>query len=161
MWRLGERGDDVRIVTVGYTLLGRAARLSDKAVKRNLESLAQKLAIDVLAGEDQQKRLGHTYRVYGFRRILERRREAGLTRVVLSGHAVHLSGDVSSGDESGPSGDVPTGVSGDVPSMPSGDGAPGVLGIKKEDKKEACPLCSGTGWTKERKPRRCACLWEK
>jgi hypothetical protein len=94
-------------------------------VKRNLQSLIQKLAIEVIAEEDTRKRQGRTYRVYSFRRILERRREAGLTRVVLSGHAVKLSVDQRSGDGTSMDGSSTMGVatpsSLDAPSIPSLD----------------------------------------
>ena len=71
----------------GVSVLGGfqwAARLamSDKAAKRNLGYLREKLAVDVLRTGDAATRTATTYRVYSFKAILERRRAAGLQFVV-------------------------------------------------------------------------------
>jgi hypothetical protein len=67
-----------RLVSIGYERLADAARLHWTNVKKNLRNLETKLAIEAIAPENSGQRIGKTYRVYSYRAILERRRNAGL-----------------------------------------------------------------------------------
>ncbi len=83
LWRLGSPdGTETKRITIGWIPMGRRAGMSDKAAKRNLGYLREKLAVDVLRTGDAATRTATTYRVYSFKAILERRRAAGLQCVV-------------------------------------------------------------------------------
>lgn len=83
LWHLGVLdGPDTKRITMGHIRLAQAANLSDKAVKRCLAQLVDKLAIEVMADEISASRTGHTYRIHSFKSILERRSAAGLRCVV-------------------------------------------------------------------------------
>lgn len=96
LWRLGA-GDtaEYRDVTAGWDVMARAARMSDKAAKRNLTSLIAKRSIDLIAPEDSSIRRGRTYRVYSYEVTLERRKAAGLIYVVRDKgvHFVNAAGE--------------------------------------------------------------------
>src|SRR6476469_8748401 len=83
LWRSGsDQPDGSRVVCAGYSILARMTRLAVKTVKRNLESLRKKLAVEPIAAEIAHTSTGRTYRVYSFRQILQRRRTSGLNRVL-------------------------------------------------------------------------------
>jgi hypothetical protein len=160
MWRLGARGDDVRMVRAGYRTLAKAAHQSDKAVSRNLETLEAKLAIETTAPEDTHHRVGRTYRVYSFRAILERRRATGLEWVRRYRNAVSLSTVDTQSTVDGmvnPStvdvqstGTMDTQSTGtvDMQSTPKGS----------EEREGKCPRCGDTGWIVYQGQRRlCGC----
>lgn len=73
--------DAPRILTGGYDQLSALSGLYWSAVKRNLHSLQAKLAIETIASENSNERVGRTYRIHSASAILERRRNAGLTLV--------------------------------------------------------------------------------
>lgn len=107
MWAAGRpehpRPDAPRILTGGYDQLSSLSGLYWSAVKRNLQSLQTKLAIETIASENSNERVGRTYRIYCAAAILDRRRNAGLTLVrrwrgsveLLSGDTVSAAGTVS------------------------------------------------------------------
>lgn len=83
LWHLGVLdGPDTKRITMGHIRLAQAANLSDKAVKRCLAQLVDKLAIEVIADEISASRTGHTYRIHSFKSILDRRNASGLQFVV-------------------------------------------------------------------------------
>lgn len=82
LWRLGSAVNEHREVTIGWDAMGRAARMSDKAAKRNLNQLTGKLAVELVAKEDSARRVGRTYRIFSFDQILARRKAAGMEYVV-------------------------------------------------------------------------------
>jgi hypothetical protein len=67
-----------REVTAGYRQLAHLANLNDKTVKYALQSLIQKLAIELIAEEHVASRTGRTYRVFSYEQILAKRNRAGL-----------------------------------------------------------------------------------
>jgi hypothetical protein len=73
---------DTRRVTMGWDRMARKAGMSDKAAKRNLTLLIEKLAVDLIASEVSATRTGRTYRVYSYAAILERRAAAGMLYVI-------------------------------------------------------------------------------
>jgi hypothetical protein len=80
LWNLGgpaERADAFREVSIGYDKLAALAGGSKPHVKRLVEALQRKLAIEVVGAENSGARRGKTYHVYGAAEILRRRREAG------------------------------------------------------------------------------------
>lgn len=79
MWSNGkETGSRSREITAGYRQLGHLANLNDKTVKYALQSLVEKLAIQVIAEEHVASRTGRTYRVFSYEHILATRNQAGL-----------------------------------------------------------------------------------
>jgi len=82
MWSNGrEAGSGSRQITAGYRQLAHLANLNDKTVKYALQSLVEKLAIQVIAEEHVASRTGRTYCVFSYEQILARRNQAGLVWV--------------------------------------------------------------------------------
>ncbi|MBV8071607.1 MAG: hypothetical protein JO270_16980, partial [Acidobacteriaceae bacterium] len=80
LWAQGREVDtDTREIRIGYRELANSIhpRIHRNRSRNNLESLRKKLAIDSVGREDANG-TGRTYRVYGYKTILKRRREAGL-----------------------------------------------------------------------------------
>jgi hypothetical protein len=67
-----------REITAGYRQLAHLANLNDKTVKYALQSLIEKLAIELIAEEHVASRTGRTYRVFSYEQILSKRNRAGL-----------------------------------------------------------------------------------
>ncbi|MFT4114455.1 hypothetical protein [Silvibacterium sp.] len=83
LWRVAnEETENSRLVTIGWDRMGQRAAMSNKAAKRNLKSLIKKLAVEILIAENSNLRIGRTYRLYSFKEILRRRKNAGLIDVV-------------------------------------------------------------------------------
>jgi hypothetical protein len=88
LWRSGvpdatmTNNPDTKRVTMGWDRMARKAGMSDKAAKRNLTLLREKLAVELIASEDSATRTGRTYRVYSYAAILQRRAAAGMLYVV-------------------------------------------------------------------------------
>jgi hypothetical protein len=88
LWRSGvadvsvTNDPDTKRVTMGWDRMARKAGMSDKAAKRNLTFLIEKLAVDLIASENSATRTGRTYRVYSYTAILQRRTAAGMLYVV-------------------------------------------------------------------------------
>jgi hypothetical protein len=89
LWRLAERRGSTgmdRIVSAGYHEIAKEARLSVNSVKSNLAGLRLKKAIEGISSKISQS--GTSYRVFGYREVLERRKAAGMT------HYVKMNGSV-------------------------------------------------------------------
>lgn len=71
-----------RTVRMGYAELSARTRLSRKTVGRLLQSLKAKLSIETLDEHRSGDLVPKTYRVYSYREILDRRREAGMEFVI-------------------------------------------------------------------------------
>jgi hypothetical protein len=69
---------DSRLLTAGYDALARMANLNEKSVRHAIRALLAKLAIEVAAAEKCDQRLGRTYRIFSYRKVLDRREAAGL-----------------------------------------------------------------------------------
>lgn len=79
LWNNGRQAKDgSREITAGYRQLAHVANLNDKTVKYALQSLIEKLAIEVIAEEHVATRTGRTYCIYSYEQILARRNRAGL-----------------------------------------------------------------------------------
>jgi DNA-binding MarR family transcriptional regulator len=70
--------DDTRVICGGFDRLAEMTNLHWSTVKRNLRGLEQKLALETIADEDCNARLGRTYRIFSYSAILKRRRAAGM-----------------------------------------------------------------------------------
>ncbi len=62
--------------------MARKAGMSDKAAKRNLTYLIDKLAVELISPENSATRTGRTYRIYSYISILQRRKDAEMLYVV-------------------------------------------------------------------------------
>jgi hypothetical protein len=88
LWRSGvadasmTNDPDTKRITMGWDRMARKAGMSDKAAKRNLMLLIEKLAVELIAVEDSATRTGRTYRVYSYAAILQRRAAAGMLYVM-------------------------------------------------------------------------------
>ena len=88
LWRIGTPDSSTakdpytKRVTIGWKRMGALANMSDKAAKRNLSCLIDKLAVELIGPEDSTTRTGRTYLIYSFRAILERRSDAAMLYVV-------------------------------------------------------------------------------
>ena len=69
-------------VSVSLVELGRQIAMHETNVRLNMRNLIEKLAIEQVRPEDKKQQSAREYRVYTFKQILERRREAGLEWVV-------------------------------------------------------------------------------
>lgn len=98
LWREARTSatDEYREITIGYRALADHARLHRNTVDRNLASLQEKLAIEITKAEDRAGNIGRTYRVYGFRSVLERREAAGLVWIIRDRAGVCLLRDTDS-----------------------------------------------------------------
>jgi hypothetical protein len=70
------------LVAVSLVELGRQIAMHETNVRVNIRNLTEKLAIEQVRAEDKKQQSAREYRVYTFKQILERRREAGLEWVV-------------------------------------------------------------------------------
>lgn len=71
-----------RTVRIGYAELASRTRLSRKTVGRLLQSLKAKLAIETLDEHRSMELVPKNYRIYSYKEILDRRREAGMEYVI-------------------------------------------------------------------------------
>lgn len=98
LWRAGiadpptARDPETKRVTMGWKRMASLARMSDKAAKRNLTYLIDKLAVDLIRPENSATRTGRTYLVYSFLAILKRRTDAGMLYVVRDKGVRFLTG---------------------------------------------------------------------
>ena len=70
--------DDTRVICGGFDRLAEMTNLHWSTVKRNLRGLEQKLALETIADEDCNARLGRTYRIFSYTAILKRRKAAAM-----------------------------------------------------------------------------------
>lgn len=83
LWRSAHfETEHTRLITIGYGGMHDLVKLDKTNCKKNITSLIQKLAVDVIGKYSVRKNQGNTYRVYSYSAILERRKCAGMTYVV-------------------------------------------------------------------------------
>ncbi len=73
---------ETKLITAGWKVMSHIARLTPRNTKNNCQSLIEKLALELVAGENSSERIGRTYRVFSYKAILERRKAAGLEWVI-------------------------------------------------------------------------------
>jgi|GEM_PF-3920925 len=83
LWRVAEpEGDISRRIRIGYGGMQELCKLDRTNCKKNIRSLMEKLAVEVIGGFDVRGLQGYTYRIYPYSEILKRRREAGMEYVI-------------------------------------------------------------------------------
>ena len=81
LWENAKPFDDVsRTITIGFGEMGRLVGLSESNARINTRMLIAKLAIEEHASYNCERGTGRTYRVFTYQEILNRRKQAGLTR---------------------------------------------------------------------------------
>ena len=135
LWREARNNtDEYREITIGYRTLAEKARLHRNTVDRNLASLEDKLAIEITKAEDRAGNIGRTYRIYGFRSVLERREAAGLVWFIKNRSGVRLLREEElTPHTSQVIGPVTSKVGGPVTSEQSGPVTTKVTTIRKEE----------------------------
>ena len=83
-------GDGYQVVSRGYDRIAHDNGLSKRNVQRVMESLIEKLAIEILESEISADRIGKTYKLWNPGQIMKRRSEAGLKWVYRNRTAVEL-----------------------------------------------------------------------
>ena len=79
MWQAGSKvSEDFRLLIIGWGRLGQLANLTPGNARIACGRLIEKLAVEVIAPEDSAKRTGRTYRIWSYKKVVERRKEAGL-----------------------------------------------------------------------------------
>jgi hypothetical protein len=79
---------DSRIYQGGLGRLATLAGLHPRTVARNIPVLIRNLSVEVIQKADCREHLGTTYQVYGYSKILLRRKEAGLVAIASRGNFV-------------------------------------------------------------------------
>jgi hypothetical protein len=69
---------DYRTITAGWDRLGRLANLTSMNARAACRRLIEKLAVDMIASENSDARIGRTYRVWSWAALLARRGDAGM-----------------------------------------------------------------------------------
>ena len=83
LWRSGRpESEDTRLTIMGYGEMAGRVRLSFNNTKNACQRLIAKLALEEVAREISDQRVGKTYRIYSYRAILERRKECGMEWVI-------------------------------------------------------------------------------
>lgn len=94
MWKLlGSRDDEgsSREGKLSLSQLTARISISRRNLRRVLQSLIQKLAIEVTEFEDRAHAIPRSYRVWGFRATIERRRQNGYTHVYRNRNYITLA----------------------------------------------------------------------
>jgi hypothetical protein len=94
MWKmLGSREDDgpSREGVLSLTELARKISVSRRNIQRILQSLEQKLALEVTGYEDAAHATPRRYRVWGFRSTMDRRRRAGYCHIYRNRNFITLA----------------------------------------------------------------------
>jgi hypothetical protein len=76
-----EEGEGARLICMGYDRMARIANLHWTNVRKNLQALERKLAIETVEREDSGIRKGKTYRVFSAEEVHRRREAAGMVWV--------------------------------------------------------------------------------
>ena len=92
-------GQEYRELSMGYRHIAALTGLSLRTVQRNMKYLEQKFALEPVGRYDPDTKTPKTYRIYSYREILARRREAGKEWVIINRQGVELVGS-SAGAES-------------------------------------------------------------
>src|SRR5215472_12231919 len=77
---------------MGYRHIAALTGLSLRTVQRNMKYLEQKFALEPVGRYDSDTKTPKTYRIYSYREILARRREAGKEWVIINRQGVELVG---------------------------------------------------------------------
>ena len=120
MWRSGRpETEDTAIFSQGYAILSARVRRDRTVIKRNIATLIEKLAIQVVRPATTSTPT--VYRVFSYRETLNRRRAAGLIWVQRHGVAIHFVLPPEPEEADLPIGESPTGNSFSDRGQPTGD----------------------------------------
>ncbi len=97
--------DESRILTIGLRTLAELSRMAYSNCKANVRSLIAKRAIDELPGFSYTD--GRTYIIHGYREILRRRQDAGLTHVLRTRGVAFVDPSSGAPQESSPDSSAP------------------------------------------------------
>ncbi len=74
--------DDSKLVTIGWDRMAHAAGMTPRNAKQNCLRLIEKLAAEKILPHNSDQAIGTTYRIYSYKAIVRRRREAGMEWVI-------------------------------------------------------------------------------
>jgi hypothetical protein len=73
---------DTRLISIGYNGMSYLCKLERSNCKKNVQSLIEKLALEVTRAHEAASSTGTTYRIFSYGEILRRRKAAGLIWVI-------------------------------------------------------------------------------
>ena len=73
---------DTRVISIGYNGMSSLCKLERSNCKKNVQSLIEKLALEVTKAHQTASSTGTTYRIFSYGEILRRRKAAGLIWVI-------------------------------------------------------------------------------
>ena len=73
---------ETRLISVGYNGMSSLCKLDRSNCKKNIQSLVEKLSVEVAQTYESASSTGTTYRIFSYREILRRREAAGMIWVV-------------------------------------------------------------------------------
>ncbi len=118
---------DTRLISVGYNGMSALCKLDKSNCKKNIQSLLEKLSVQVAETYQSASSTGTTYRIFSYREILRRREAAGMVWVIRTSGVrfVRPEGDllvppVGNLPPDG-IGKAPTGSRGKIPTPPVGE----------------------------------------
>jgi hypothetical protein len=102
---------DTRLLSIGYNGMSSLCKLDRSNCKKNIQSLLEKLAVEVTKSYQTASSTGTTYRIFSYGEILRRRKAAGLIWVIRTSGVRFVN----------PIGDLPTPPLCELPTAPVGD----------------------------------------
>jgi hypothetical protein len=118
---------DTRLISVGYSGMSSLCKLDKSNCKKNIQSLIEKLSVQVAETYQSASSTGTTYRILSYREILRRREAAGMVWVIRTSGVrfVHPEGDLPAPPVGNlppdAIGRAPTGSMGKLPTPPVGE----------------------------------------
>jgi hypothetical protein len=113
---------DSRLLSIGYNGMSSLCKLDRSNCKKNIQSLAEKLAVQVTETYQSASSTGTTYRIFSYKEILRRREAAGLTWVIRTSGVRFVNPSPPGGDlTSPPIGNLPIEPVGNLPAAPKGE----------------------------------------
>jgi hypothetical protein len=118
---------ETRLISVGYNGMSTLCKLDKSNCKKNIQSLIEKLAVQVAETYQSASSTGTTYRIFSYREILRRREAAGMVWVIRTS-GVRFVNPVSESPTppvgalpTDPVGKAPTASMGKTPTPPVGE----------------------------------------
>ena len=118
---------ETRLICIGYNGMSSLCKLDRSNCKKNIQTLVEKLSVQVAQTYESASSTGTTYRVFSYREILRRREAAGMVWVVRTSGVrfVHPLGDLPTTPvrdlPPGPLREAPSGAKGEIPTPPVGE----------------------------------------
>ena len=83
-------GRAFRELSIGYDRAARLGRTDKQNAKKAIDSLINKLSVERIGLSDSAARTGSRYRIFSYKQVIARRREAGYTAVIRNRGGVQL-----------------------------------------------------------------------